>query len=223
MTKRFLITVITGLTLLSACAHAPPGFPYAQGCDLNPKLQTESSARLLKLVQEDQADRSGPYDSVDWARVNPRDLARRIEVAKIFAEGCFNSASDFASAAMVYQHGSSASHYYQAFIWANDAVKLGDESQRWLSAAALDRYLVKTGHKQLFGTQFSKDPQGRWCIQPVEASFPESIRIHYIKRKLKEDTSFVLEKIGSTQTAENTKDCRPELLASPRKSVPGFW
>ena len=84
---------------------------------------------------------------MDWSKVTPRDLARRIKVASIFAEGCFKSAADYASAAMVFQHGTAADHFYQTFIWANKAVQLGDESQRWLTAAGLDRYLVALGQK----------------------------------------------------------------------------
>ena len=93
-------------------------------CEFSPKLQSEKSAELIKIAKEDQADRSGPYDSVDWNVVNPRDMRRRVQVAGIFAEGCFKVASDYASAAMVFQHGTTAGHYYQAFLWANEAVKL---------------------------------------------------------------------------------------------------
>ncbi len=44
-------------------------------------------------------NRSGGFDSTDWTKVNPRDLQRRIQVATIFAEGCFKIAADYASAA----------------------------------------------------------------------------------------------------------------------------
>lgn len=47
----------------------------------------------------------------------------------------------YASAATVYQHGTTADHYYQAFVWANDAVKLGDTSQR-IRRGKLDPALI---------------------------------------------------------------------------------
>jgi len=223
------LSFLFGLGLsVAGCVHASTQLTV--GCELNPSLQNERSAELLKIVQEDQADRSGSYDSIDWSKVDPRDLARRTRVAAIFAEGCFKIASDYASAAMVYQHGKTADHYYQAFIWANAAVRLGDESQRWLTAAALDRYLVKIGQKQLFGTQLSKNStelakgaSGRWCLQPVEPSFPEAMRIEYIKRNLKDNTANVLKGIGSSQTQQETKKCEPALKPSPKGTVPGFW
>jgi hypothetical protein len=177
----------------------------------------------VKIAQEDQSDRAGSYDSVDWNKVNPRDLQRRIQVATIFAEGCFKTSSDYASAATVYQHGNTADHYYQAFIWANEAVKLGDQSQLWWTAAALDRYLVKIGQKQLFGTQLSRNNSEKWCVQSVEPSFPESIRIKYVKFSVKEQIAHTLKGIGSSQSPDDVQDCDPSLKPSPRGTVPGFW
>ena len=231
-----LAMVLIVLCAFSGCAFAQSGSALAEAatqsetCEFSPRLQSEKSAELLRIAREDQADREGPVDSIDWNKVMPRDLARRIKVASIFAEGCFKSAADYASAAIVFQHGTAADHFYQTFIWANKAVQLGDESQRWLTAAGIDRYLVKIGQKQLFGTQFSKDPTeiakgaaGKWCLQPVEPSFPEPRRIEFIKRNLKDNTAHVLKGIGASQTVEETKDCEPALKASPRGTVPGFW
>jgi hypothetical protein len=214
---------------LAGCAHIAAA-TQMETCESNLTLQKEKTAELIRIVQEDQADRSGPYGSINWSKVNLRDLSRRIQVATIFAEGCFKIASDYASAAMVFQHGTTPDHFYQTFHWANQAVKLGDESQRWLTGAGLDRYLAKIGHKQLLGTQFSKDPNelsrgsdGKWCLQPVEPTFPETLRIEYIKRNLKDNIAHVLKEIGSNQSPEEIKDCNPALKSSPKGTVPGFW
>jgi hypothetical protein len=220
--------VIKSRSALTACFLAFTGCAHAssalnEGCDSNPSLQNKKSAELLEIVHEDQADRSVPYDQIDWTQVNPRDLKRRTKVAAIFAEGCLKSAADYASAALIFQHGTTADHFYQTFIWANDAVKLGDSTQRWMVAAGLDRYLVKISQKQLFGTQLSKDAFGNFCIQPVEPSFPDTIRIQYIKINLEDSIVNTLKGIGSTQLAQDIKDCNPELKPSPKGTVPGFW
>jgi hypothetical protein len=222
MKKITLVLLALGFSL-SACAHASLIDQFKKTCEFNPKLQSEKSAELLKIVDEDQKDRLGSYDSVDWSKVMPRDLKRRVKVAGIFAEGCLKSAADYAAAALVFQHGTMAGHFYQAFIWANEAFKLGDEPSRWLTAAGLDRYLVKVNQMQLFGTQLGKDSAGNFCLQPVEPTFTESVRVEYIKRTLKENTAYVLKGIGSTQTVEDTKDCEPALKRSSRGTVPGFW
>jgi hypothetical protein len=222
MKYSILLLVMTLQLLQIGCAHAQTAIQPV-GCEANPKLQAAKSAELIKLAEEDQADRAGSYDSVDWNKVNPRDLQRRIQVATIFAEGCFKIASDYASAATIYQHGNTAGHYYQAFIWANEAVKLGDTSQVWWTAAALDRYLVKVGQRQLFGTQLSRNNSEKWCVQPVEPSFPDSLRLKYVKFSVKDQIARTLKGIGSTQSPEDVKDCEPPLSPSPKGSVPGFW
>jgi hypothetical protein len=207
---------------MTSCAHAKTGIRPV-GCDQNPKLQELRSAELLKIAEADQANRAGSYDSIDWNKVNPRDLKRRIRVAVIFAEGCFQKVSDYVSAAKVYQHGVTADHYYQAFIWANEAFKLGDESQRWWIAAALDRYLVKIGQKQLFGTQLSKNQNAEFCIQSVEPTFPDSLRIKYVKFSVHDQIANTLKGMGSSQSSDDVKNCEPLLRASPKGTVPGFW
>src|SRR5207248_1668356 len=103
MTKIHAPYFIWILTLAS-CAHTPVTI-QTETCEFNPSLQKEKSAELLKIAGEDQADRAGSIDSMDWNRLAPRDLSRRIKVASIFAEGCFKSASDYTSAALVFQHG----------------------------------------------------------------------------------------------------------------------
>jgi hypothetical protein len=220
--RNLILIFLSSTSIFTACAHASVA-TRVFGCEANPKLQGERSAELLKIVQADQDDRSKPFDDVDWNKVNANDLQRRIKVATFFAEGCFQTAPDYASAAMVYQHGTTADHYYQAFVWANKAVKLGDGAQHWLTAAALDRYLVKMGQKQLFGTQMSKDAAGRWCLQPVEPSFSESLRIEYVKFSVKDQIARTLKGIGSAQAPQDVKDCEPMLKASPKGTVPGFW
>lgn len=208
--------------LSAGCAHAQT-LNIPKTCEYDPKIQRERSLELVKLEEEDQADRILPYDQVDWNKVNPRDLERRIRVAAIFAEGCFKSAADYGNAAMVYQHGTAADHYYQTFLWASRAVQLGDDSRRWLTAAGLDRYLVKIGQKQLFGTQFSKDSTGRWCIQPVESSFPEKRRKEWVKLNLRDATANFIKALNLNLAVDDIRDCDLKLKPSPPGTVPGFY
>ncbi len=220
MDIKFVFPVILSL-LIVGCAHASTEF---ENCQSDPSLQKAKSSEIQKIEQEDQADRSLPYDSIDWKIVSRRDLKRRIEIASIFAEGCFKDSADYRAAALVYQHGDWADQYYQAFIWAKTAVKLGDESQGWLAAAALDRFLVKSGQKQLFGTQFSRDPNEKiWCIEPLEESFPEARRFEYLKKTLKESVDIFISYMKLPQTSADIPNCKHTLKASPAGTVPGFW
>ena len=63
---------------LSGCAHSVLAVPAAT-CETSVKRQGEISAKLLEIVKEDQADRAGSFDLVDWNKVNSRDMQRRIQ------------------------------------------------------------------------------------------------------------------------------------------------
>lgn len=213
------LAIIVCCWMASSCVHSQ----ISSDCEFDAAKQKEKSKELLQLVKDDQSDRDQPYDSIDWHLVSANDLSRRKKVAEIFAEGCFKVASDYASSAMIFQHSNTADHFYQAFVWANRAVGLGDKTQLWLTAASLDRYLVEIKHKQLFGTQFSKNEHDQWCIQQVEPSFPEGRRLEFLKKSLKDNISHVLRGLGVTTNSDAIKDCRPSLQPTPKGTVPGFW
>lgn len=215
-----LMVKFIGLFLVCSMALAESEF---RTCLDDSAHQARRSQELKQLEEQDQADRKGPFESIDWEKVRPRDLERRIRVAAIFAEGCINSAADHGYAALIYQHGDSPGHFYQAFIWANKAVQLGDDSKRWLTAAALDRYLVKSGQKQLFGTQFGMNAAKNWCLEPLEKSFPEARRFEYLKMNLRESIAIFLNFYSSPLTPEDVQNCSTQLIDTPLGSVPGFW
>ncbi|MBY0472131.1 hypothetical protein K2X30_13270 [bacterium] len=211
------------LVLLSACAHTLTYTP----CEADSARQAKRSQELQDLVNADQADRTGPVEKIDMEAVRPRDIRRRIRVAEIFAEGCFKEAKDYAAAALVFQHGDVVDHYYQTFIWSKRAVELGDPTQRSMMAKGLDRYLVRTGKKQLFASQAGKDsPNPCWCLEPVEKSFPESRRAEYGSRSNAE--AFLWVQGLNAEQSDCPKETKPSfcnhpLKPSPKGSVPGFW
>lgn len=194
-------------------------------------IKQQRSAELKQLEEADQADRQSN-------QLRPgaelRDRERRQRVGQIFGEGCFKTGADFANAALIYQHGGdnySASatpralapdQLFQAFVWAKRATDLGTES-KWLTAAAVDRYLQYSGHKQLFGTQAFKASTDRClCVVPTETSFPDSMRVELTGKTLAQALNYLKEFPGQPA------DCKPahcamDLAASPQGTVPGFW
>lgn len=219
---KFINFLLPYILLVANCAHAESLHSIAS-CEQDSSLQAKISEELLKIAKEDQEGRSVPFESINWNKLNHRDLQRRIRVAEIFALGCFQVVSDYVSAATVYQHGTTGDHFYQSFVWSLKALKLGGASQRWWVAAALDRYLVKIGHKQLFGTQLAQNAEGKWCIQAVERSFPNSTRIEYVKYSVQDQIAHTLKGIGSNQSPKDVKNCPLPLKDSPKGTVPGFW
>jgi hypothetical protein len=87
----------------------------------------------------------------------------------MISEKLLESADDYYHAAMIFQHGETLDEIRQACHLANEALTLGSESARWLSAATLDRWLMYQGKPQKYGTQFVPDGQRQrlWDLDPT--------------------------------------------------------
>lgn len=190
------------------------------------------SAELKSLYETDQSERA---DGTLKPGTLERDRQRRQRVGAIFGEGCFKTAADFYNAAMVYQHGGDSTfsqatgmtglapeQVFQTFLWAKRAVELGHTDGKWLMAASIDRYLWYTGKKQLFGTQFYGAPNQKClCNVPVEASFPDSIRVQYSGLTMQQALEHLHDIPGQQGCALNY--CHLTLQPSLQGVVPGFW
>lgn len=150
---------------------------------------------LQQLVANDQFDRTGKNgysvnNYIDWKAVAKRDLMRRKRVKEILAEGHLRSSRDYLAAALIYQHGNTPADYYQAYLWAKKAVELGDNSGKDMVALTIDRYLVSTGRKQLFGSQFllkeTDTHEPCLCPDDVDQNFSDSQRKSYTGLTLQE-------------------------------------
>ena len=134
----------------------------------------EIQKELAEISQKDQADRISPNP-----KMTANDTKRRVRVSAIAAEACLKDKDDYFTAAVVFQHGSLPEHYMQAIIYANKSAALGHPVGMALREAAIDRYLMSLGHKQIFGSQVAspaiykaveseKDMVA--CLWPVEDS-----------------------------------------------------
>jgi hypothetical protein len=114
------------------------------------------SAELRAMYQADQADRqfTSPPTDDDWEAISARDARRLDRVYVLLKADSLSLAEDYYHAAMVLQHGDTAEDILIAHILATAAGFMGDERGYWLSAAALDRYLLRTRMPQRMGTQY---------------------------------------------------------------------
>jgi len=202
------------------CISPVHSFAKVLGACESPEYE-QRAQELQVIVKADQDDRQTmPLPP----EVVVRDQARRMRVGEIFGEGCFKSAPDFSAAALVYQHGSVPEHFFQTFLWAKRAVELGDASQKRLMGMGLDRYLVNIGKKQLFASQAYKlsEEGACWCLQPVERSFPDSLRIEYTGHTF-DDALKWIEQLNQGTSCPAAHECAIELEPSPAGTIPGFW
>jgi hypothetical protein len=149
---RVLILALTCALLLAAPAAAQTA---------NPEMQ--------RIFAADQADRKGA-PNIDWKAVGPRDAERRSATRNLLTRGALTTAEDYRAAAFVFQHGSEAGDYLLAHTLAMVAAGKGDKGSLWIASATLDRYLMKVGQPQIFGTQFSlsKTAGAAWSQEPYD-------------------------------------------------------
>jgi hypothetical protein len=124
------------------------------------------SAEMTAIFNSDQKDRTA--GNVDWNIVGKADAQRREQTRKLLASRALHTGEDYEHAAFVFQHGESADDYLLAHTLAMIAVSKGRPTATWIAAATLDRYLQKSGQKQIFGTQFLRDPQHGWTQEPYD-------------------------------------------------------
>lgn len=161
--KAALIAIVMSMLASAATAQqaaAPPAAVRPSAASSNPEM--------LRLFKEDQADRQAGL-SIDWKVVGPRDEARREKTRRLLADGALHTAEDYRAAAFIFQHGSSPDDYLLAHTLAMVAVAKGDPNSLWIASATLDRYLINTGHRQIYGTQYSKPSStAAWTLEPYD-------------------------------------------------------
>lgn len=197
--------------------------PYIS-CIMNPELQKTRSLEINQLEEADQNDREDWNNKTQEEKehVMLNDLKRRTRVGEIFGEGCFHSAIDYINAAMIFQHGDSPDHFYQAFIWSNKSAQLGIKEATNLAALAIDRYLISINKKQLFGSQAHLFHNSEcFCMPPVESSFPDSFRQEFAGFTLNDKINWV----ASLNEGKSCPilECNMPLDDTPKGSIPGFW
>jgi TPR repeat protein len=139
---------------------------------LTPQVKVVN-AELQRLCDEDQADRR---DVSVGDEVGQRDRERRRRVAELLDAGEARDGVDFFNAALIFQHGETLEEYEQAHTLARRAADLGHRPGRALAAAAYDRWLMRQGKRQKYGTQFL--PGGdQWTLWPVDPSTTDAERV----------------------------------------------
>lgn len=186
--------------------------------------RAEASTRLEQMRAADEADRTAAAQLAEGATA--RDLERRRETAAIFAEGCFATGRDYHNAALIFQHGVTPEHYYQAWLFARRAVELGDAEAQWLVPRTIDRYLMNTGYKQVFATNLVSDrfyvsegAQGIWCVWPTVTSITDTEREAAGGRPL----AAQIERARGMNANGQGGMCPLELPDPPRGMFPGSW
>lgn len=171
------------LLILLGCGRTVSTSTNKQPCDppvgtirFGPVQDPEVEQRLKALFEADQAARA--TESIDWDSLKVEDAKRRAEVMKYLAEGKVVSGWSQYYAAMIFQHGTCPEHYRLANQLAEKAMDQGVAPARWLYAATMDRFLLRQGKPQKYGTQY-KLVDGQWELEPVDPATTNEERAKY--------------------------------------------
>ncbi len=160
------IILILSITAFGACTQ-----PSTESDGDNQAY--DDSAELQELYEQDQADRTGDFDSMDWTVVSRNDSLRRARVHELLDSSLVKTSEDFRHAAMVFQHGSDTTAARLAYDLALQAVELdtSNADAKWLMAAAWDRYQMRKGKPQWYGTQYVNDGPGTpWRLYDIDTT-----------------------------------------------------
>lgn len=229
-----LYMVAVGFAFVS-CASTPipndaetteerPYFELPKTCLNDETIQKKRSKELQHLLSKDLSDRNKPYDQLNWTQISKNDLIHRKAVGEIFAEGCIRSPQDYAAAAIIFNHGDTADHAYQAYLWSQSALSADPKNMNYITASSIDNYMTRKGYKQLFGlmTAFSTG-HGCQCLYQIESTFPDSLRVKYTGRTLKQ----LIEVHHKKNTKPECKDvplyCKAPLEPPPKGHFKDIW
>lgn len=105
---------------------------------------------LKRIYKEDQGDRQGG----NWSEIILNDSLRLKRVYDMVDLGLVKTSTDYANAAMVFQHGSDTMASGMAVKMMRQAIELDSSANKWLLAAAIDRDLMRREVPQIYGTQY---------------------------------------------------------------------
>jgi hypothetical protein len=132
---------------------------------------------LQLLYQQDQADRFNIQKLMPEETVQ-RDRIRLQRVEELRASEALQVPEDYFHAAMIFQHGETLEQYWQAYELAKKGAESGLLSCRWLVAAAYDRWLMKLGKPQMYGTQFISRG-GLWILYEIDPTTTDAQRAEW--------------------------------------------
>ena len=96
-----------------------------------------------------------------------RDADRLKRAEDIYRSGGLVSAGDYFDFALIMQHSNFSEDYLLAHVLCIVSIaKENTADARWLSAAALDRYLQSVQQTQIFGTQHHGDDKNGYTNDP---------------------------------------------------------
>ncbi len=133
---------------------------------------------LRRLYEEEREDTRGYERGESFLATQARRalLQHRLNALPNY----LTKAEDFFHAAFLMQHGEELGHWWKAHELAHKAAELGEQKARYLVAASLDRWLMRQGRPQKYGTNGIWDGRlGRWRVWDYNPTTTDEERVQW--------------------------------------------
>jgi tetratricopeptide (TPR) repeat protein len=185
------------------------------------------NAELIKIYTNDQSDRQAG-ENIDWSVVSKRDSLRELKVYQLLDSNKVRTTKDYHNAAMVFQHGGDSTAYGMAVKMMRKSIELDSTADKWLLAAAIDRYLLSKDEPQIYGTQYHKyGKEEPWQIARMDTTkISDAERIEYGVETLAEQKEKVKrinqKKLYDIYSRGKSVDQIVEIIKSENKNDPKY-
>jgi len=144
-----------------------------------PELPLTDNTELIEIYKNDQADRQ--TDIIDWSVVSKNDSLREVRIYQLLDSNKVKTSKDYHNAAMIFQHGGDSTAYGMAVKLMQKSIELDSTADKWLLAAAIDRYLLSKDEPQIYGTQYQKFGKDEpWQIGKMDTTkISDAERVEY--------------------------------------------
>jgi tetratricopeptide (TPR) repeat protein len=150
-------------------------------CNQNKKstsIKINDNLELKKMYDADQGDRQS--DKIDWSIVSKRDSLREVRIYELLDSNKILTSTDYNIAALIFQHGRDSIAYGMAVKLMRKSIELEPTRNKWLLAAAIDRYLLSRNKPQIYGTQYRKMKDQPFELQEIDTTkVTDTERIEY--------------------------------------------
>ena len=146
---------------------------------MNREKPLTDNPELMEIYEADQADRQ--TDNIDWSVVSKRDSLREVRIYQLLDSNKVQTSKDYHNAAMIFQHGGDSTAYGMAVKLMRKSIELDSTANKWLLAAAIDRYLLSKDEPQIYGTQYQKFGEDEpWQLGKMDTTkISDAERIEY--------------------------------------------
>ena len=159
---------------------------------------------LAALFEEDRAD----AQTFQGEEAFLASQARRYHVEQLLAERKVNTADDYFHACFIFQHGERLDHWAKAHLMARTAADLGHPRAKYMAAASYDRWLMRQGKPQKYGTNSVADNAG-WRVWDYDPTTTDEERAALDVPPLSE----LLERVKHIEQPSQKAEQRPIFTA----------